>query len=97
MDTQLNKNKMNQSEFNKKDRFEKLLKETIDKKLGYRFLLEEMKRNHWNVNMIQSADIANRLDVMQTKILFYAYDLNILNVDKKTLKAIQKQRNNQEE
>lgn len=88
---------MNQSEFNKKERFEKLLKETISKKLGYRFLLEEMKRNHWNVNMVQSAEIANSLNVLQTKILFYAYDLNILNVDKKTLKAIKKQKNNEEE
>jgi len=88
---------MNQKEFNKKELYQRLLTETREKGLGYRFLLDEFKRNKWNLNANQAIEIANFLDQEINRILFYAYDLNILNVDNKTKKVILKAKQNDSE
>ncbi len=88
---------MNQSEFNKQERFDSLIKEAKTKGLGYQFVLEEVKRNKWNLNSKQVEQISTDLDYNNVLVLFYALDLNILNVDAKTKKAILKQKKNKEE
>ena len=88
---------MNQSEFNKEERFNNLIKQAKEKQLGYQFVLEEVKRNHWNVNAKQVELISTTLEFNNALVLFYALDLNILNVDAKTKKALNKQRKNKED
>jgi len=83
---------MNQTEFNKQERYEKLINEAISKKLNHTFVLNEFKRNHWNLNEKQVVDVANKLNVNADTILNLALDLNILNVSNKLKKAILKGR-----
>lgn len=82
---------MTQTEFNKQERFNNLLQESKKKGLGYRFILDEFKRNHWNLNLKQAEMISENLEQDYQRLLKYALDLNILNVDSKTKKAILKQ------
>lgn len=88
---------MNQTEFNKEERFNNLIKQAKEKQLGYQFVLEEVKRNHWNVNAKQVELISTTLDFNNALVLFHALDLNILNVDNQTKKALNKQRKNRED
>jgi hypothetical protein len=88
---------MNQSEFNKQERFNALIQETVTKGLTYKFILDESKRNKWNINARQAEEIAAQLNINTVKVLFYALELNILNVDNKTKKALQKQLKNKEQ
>lgn len=81
---------MNQSEFNKEQIFQNLLKQAKEKELGFRFILEEFKRYKWNLNLKQATILANELDQPIDSILYYALDLNILNVDSKIKKALLK-------
>jgi hypothetical protein len=87
---------MTQTEFNKNELFLNLIKQTKERELGYRFILDEFKRNKWNINLIQAEKISIELDVNMFLILLYAQDINILNVDSKTKKIIEKQRKNKE-
>jgi hypothetical protein len=87
---------MTQTEFNKNELFLNLIKQTKEKELGYRFILDEFKRNKWNVNLIQAEKMSIELNVNMFLILLYAQDINILNVDSKTKKIIEKQRKNKE-
>ncbi len=86
---------MIQQEFNKQERFDKLIEETLSKDLGYRFILDSFKKNKWNLNMSQAITIANRLNYPVNRILYYALDLNILNVTTKEKKIIIKNRKNE--
>lgn len=88
---------MNQNEFNKEERFKNLIEQTVTKNLGYRFIVDEFKRNRWNINLKQAEEIGSALKVNIAIILFYADDINILNVDKKTLKAIRNQKKNKDQ
>lgn len=88
---------MTQTEFNKQELFLNLIKQTIEKGLGYRFILDEFKRNKWNLNLSQAELISNELEINQFQILLYALDINILNTDNRTKKIIEKQRKNKEE
>lgn len=88
---------MNQSEFNKQERFNALIAEAQSKGLPYTFILEEVKRNKWNINPKQAEQISNSLNINTAKILFTAYELNILNADNKTKKVIQKQLKNKDQ
>ena len=88
---------MNQSEFNKQERFNALIVEAQSKGLPYTFILEEVKRNKWNINPKQAEQISNSLNINTAKILFTAYELNILNADNKTKKVIQKQLKNKDQ
>jgi hypothetical protein len=81
---------MNQSEFNKEQLFQNLLKQAKEKELDYRFILEEFKRYKWNLNLKQATFLANELDQPIDSILYYALDLNILNVETKIKKALLK-------
>ena len=81
---------MNQSEFNKEQIFQNLIKQAKEKELGYRFILEEFKRYKWNLNLKQATLLANDLDQPIDSILYYALDLNILNVETKVKKALLK-------
>lgn len=87
---------MNQQEFNKQAQFENLIKTALDKKLGYQFILQEFKRNKWNLNLKQAEKIGLALNFNPVLVLIGADDLNILNVDNKTKKAIQKQKKNKD-
>lgn len=73
-----------------KEKFQKLIEETREKDLGYRFFLEEVKRNKWNINEKQITQISNELEVDATRIASYAQEINILNVSAKYLKALKK-------
>ncbi len=88
---------MNQSEFNKQERFNALIQEALTKGLTYKFILDESKRNKWNINARQAEEIATQLNINTVRVLFYALELNILNVDNKTKKALQKQLKNKEQ
>lgn len=88
---------MNQNEFNKEERFKNLIEQSVIKNLGYRFIIDEFKRNRWNINLKQAEEIGSSLNVNIALILFYADDINILNVDKKTLKAIRNQKKNKDQ
>jgi hypothetical protein len=81
---------MNQSEFNKEQLFQNLIKQAKEKELGVSFVLSEFKRNKWNLNLKQATSIANELDVNIDTILYQALDLNILNVESKIKKALLK-------
>ena len=87
---------MTQTEFNKQELFTNLIKQTKEKELGYRFILDEFKRNKWNLNLVQAETLSNELGINMFLILLYAQDINILNVDNKTKKIIEKQRKNKE-
>lgn len=88
---------MNQSDFNKQERFNALITEAQSKNLPYTFILEEVKRNKWNINPKQAEQISTLLSINTVKVLFTALELNILNADNKTKKAIQKQLKNKEQ
>lgn len=88
---------MTQTDFNKQELFENLIKQAQEKSLGYRFIVDEFKRNKWNLNLVQAEDISKGLNINMYPVLLYALDLNILNVDKKTKKVIEKQRKNKEQ
>lgn len=88
---------MTQQEFNKEERITKLISEALNKNLTYRFVLEEFKRNKWNVNLKQAEEMSKLFNINMVLILFYAEDLNILNVDTKTKKALSRQRKNKED
>ena len=81
---------MNQSEFNKEQVFQNLIKQSQEKELGVSFILSEFKRNKWNLNLKQATTIANSLGVNIDSILYQALDLNILNVESKVKKALLK-------
>lgn len=81
---------MNQSEFNKEQLFQNLIKQAKEKELGVSFVLSEFKRNKWNLNLKQATSIANELNVNIDTILYEALDLNILNVESKIKKALLK-------
>lgn len=81
---------MNQSEFNKDQLFQNLIKQAKEKELGVSFVLSEFKRNKWNLNLKQATSIANELNVNIDTILYQALDLNILNVESKIKKALLK-------
>lgn len=81
-----------QQEFNKQEQIENLVLQAISKDLSYTYVLEEFKRNKWNLNVAQAEMLSNRFDVNMVKILFSAEDLNILNVDPRTKKALKLQR-----
>ncbi len=81
-----------QQEFNKHEQFENLILQAINKELTYTYVLEEIKRNKWNLNVAQAEKLANRFDVNMVQILFKAEDMNILNVDARTKKALKQQR-----
>jgi hypothetical protein len=83
---------MNQTEFNKQERYEKLINEAVSKNLNHTFVLNEFKRNRWNLNEKQVVEVANKLGVNADTILNMALDLNILNVSNKLKKAILKGR-----
>jgi len=83
---------MTQSDFSKNTHFQSIIDYAKSKDLGYQYVLEECKRLKWNINLKQSEDIANIFKVNHVLILFYADDINILNVDSKTKKNIQKQK-----
>lgn len=87
---------MTQTEFNKQELFSNLIKQSKEKNLGYRFILDEFKRNKWNINVVQAEQVSVELGINMFLILLYAQDLNILNVDSKTKKIIEKQRKNKE-
>lgn len=88
---------MTQIEFNKEERTLNLIKQSKEKELGYRFVLEEFKRNKWNINLKQAETLSNLFNVNMVRILFEAEDLNILNVDSKTKKALKLQRKNKQD
>jgi len=81
-----------QQEFNKTEQIENLIAQAISKDLTYSYVLEEFKRNKWNLNVAQAEKLANRFDVNMVRVLFTAEDLNILNVDPRTKKALKLQR-----
>jgi hypothetical protein len=81
-----------QQEFNKQEQIENLVLQAISKDLTYTYVLEEFKRNKWNLNIAQAEMLSNRFNVNMVKILFDAEDLNILNVDPRTKKALKLQR-----
>ena len=81
-----------QQEFNKQEQFDNLILQALGKDLPYSYVLEEMKRNKWNLNVVQSEKLANRFNINMVQILFMAEDLNILNVDPRTKKALKLQR-----
>lgn len=87
---------MTQQDFNKQERFLNLIKQSKEKNLGYRFILDEFKRNKWNINLLQAETLSTELNVNMFLVLLYATDLNILNVDAKTKKVIEKQKKNKE-
>lgn len=82
---------MNQSDFNKKERFNNLLQEAQKKNLSYRFILDEFKRNKWNLNLTQAEEISTTLNTDHQRLLRAAIEQNILNVDARTKKIILKQ------
>lgn len=82
---------MSQKEFNNKERFSNLIETAKSKNLGYRFVLEEVRRNRWNINLKQSEKIAEELKQDYQRILQYALEINVLNVDSKTKKVLEKQ------
>jgi len=81
---------MNQSDFNKEQLFHNLIKQAKEKELGVGFILNEFKRNKWNLNLKQATFIANELETNIDSILYQALDLNILNVESKIKKALLK-------
>lgn len=88
---------MTQHDFNKEERIENLIKQTKEKNLGYHFILSEFKRNKWNINLKQAEKLSKELNINMVRILFEAEDLNILNVDAKTKKALRIQRKNKQD
>lgn len=81
---------MTQSDFNKKERFENLLVTAKSRDLGISFLLNEFKRNKWNLNLKQAEEITEALSIDYQKLLQTALEMNLLNVDSRTKKAILK-------
>lgn len=88
---------MTQQDFNKQERITKLINEAKHKELTYRFVLEEFKRNKWNVNLKQAEEMSIVFNVNMVLVLLYAEDLNILNVDNKTRKALKQSRKHKED
>ncbi len=83
-----------QKEFNKQEQFDNLILQALSKDLPYSYILEEMKRSKWNLNVAQAEKLANKFNVNMVQVLFTAEDLNILNVDPRTKKALKIQRKN---
>ena len=88
---------MTQSEFNKTSLIDGWIEQSIQKDLTYRFVVDEFQRSKWNINLIQAEYIADKLGINRMLILFYALELNILNVDAKTKKMITKALKNKHE
>ena len=86
-----------QQEFNKHEQIENLINQALSKDLTYTYVLEEFKRNKWNLNIAQAEKLSNRFDVNMVLILFKAEDMNILNVDARTKKALKLQRKYKED
>ena len=87
---------MSQTEFNKKDLYSKLLAEAVTKGLSHVFVLNEFKRNKWNLNENQAVELANTFDTNVKDIMNQAMDLNILNVNNKLKKELIKLRKNEQ-
>ena len=85
---------MTQSEFNKKEIIKNIIKTAKEKELGYKYVLEEFKRNKWNINLDQARLICDELNTNMTFVLFEAEDMNILNVANSFKKKLEKQRKN---
>jgi len=85
---------MTQSKFNKKQEFENLILFAKSKELPFTYILQEIKRKRWNLNLKQAEEISKAYNINMVKILFEAEDINILNVDSKTRKALSLQRKN---
>lgn len=83
---------MTQSEFNKKELIKNIIQTAKEKELGFKYVLEEFKRNKWNINLEQAQLICNELNTNMTYVLFEAEDMNILNVDNSFKKKLNKQR-----
>lgn len=88
---------MTQQEFNKQEHITKLIQQAKERDLTYRFVLEEFKRNKWNINLKQAEEMSIIFKVNMVLILLYADDLNILNVDNKTRKALKQSRKHKED
>mgnify|MGYP003402559587 CR=1 FL=1 len=83
---------MNQSEFNKQELFESWIKTAKEQHFDFKYVLDEVKRNKWNVNLTQVTKISNDLNTPINIILWEAEEMNILNVPHKLRKLIQKEK-----
>lgn len=81
----------------KEQDFNRIISVTKEKELSFRFVLEEFKRKKCNLNLKQAEILSNLFNVNMVRILFEAEDLNILNVDSKTKKALKLQRKNKQD
>lgn len=81
----------------KEQDFNYIISVTKEKELSFRFVLEEFKRKKCNLNLKQAEILSNLFNVNMVRILFEAEDLNILNVDSKTKKALKLQRKNKQD
>lgn len=81
----------------KEQDFNHIVSVTKEKELSFRFVLEEFKRKKCNLNLKQAETLSNLFNVNMVRILFEAEDLNILNVDSKTKKALKLQRKNKQD
>ncbi len=74
-----------------------LINQALEKDLTYTYVLSEIKRKKWNLNLKQAEHLSTKFNVNMVRILFSAEDLNILNVDSKTKKALKTQRKNKQD
>lgn len=74
-----------------------LINQALEKDLTYIYVLSEIKRKKWNLNLKQAEHLSTKFNVNMVRILFSAEDLNILNVDSKTKKALKTQRKNKQD
>lgn len=82
---------MLQKDFNKKEQFSNLIKQSKEKELPFSYVLEEVKRMGWNINEAQVIEIADAFSKNATTIMAEALDLNILNVSSKLKNKLTKQ------
>ena len=74
-----------------------LINQALEKDLTYTYVLSEKKKKKWNLNLKQAEHLSTKFNVNMVRILFSAEDLNILNVDSKTKKALKTQRKNKQD
>lgn len=75
------------------DKLKSLINKSLIDDLGYRFILEEVKRDKQMLNPKQVEFISDSLDLQYNRVLESALKMDILDVDSKTKKVLQKNLN----
>jgi hypothetical protein len=73
------------------EKFKRLIQQAYENDMTYRYVLEEVKRDKQLIDPQQCESISAKLNVSFDRVIFYALDLNILDIDQKTKNVLLKE------